>query len=186
MALPGQSAQIPPTASVPPGNQATQDAWYENYLNAHLRGFYNGNNKKYTGASPGQIYQAIRQAQPKTPGLAIGNAVVGIWAAATLAGGIQATSNGLGTFVIDSGKAGAAAGNTPVGHAVGTAENAVSKITNPLDFLTSQAFWVRAGETFLGLALVTVGMVKLSESSSAAKSITGAVPGIAKVAKFVK
>jgi hypothetical protein len=186
MAIPVSTSGTAVPPAPPEAAGAALDNWYMQYLDAHLHGFYNGNNVKYKGARPSQIYQAIRTAQPGTPGLAIGNAVLGIWTAAAIAGGIAATTTGLGTFVIDTGKAGAAAGNTPVGHAVGTTENAISKITSPLDFLTSQAFWVRAGETFLGLALVTVGMVKLSETSSAAKSITGAVPGIAKVAKFVK
>lgn len=48
---------------------------------------------------------------------------------------------------------------------------AVKSVTSPLDFIASGAFWVRAGEVFLGLILVAVGTVKLAETNKAAQQV---------------
>lgn len=69
---------------------------------------------------------------------------------------------------------------------VGAVQNAVGTITSPLDFITSQAFWIRAGEIIAGIILLSVGLVRLSGSSPLASKIVQAVPGAAVAKGLVK
>ena len=60
-----------------------------------------------------------------------------------------------------------------------------SVITNPLQFFSSSAFWVRAGEVLLGIVLIAAGTAKLAETSQLAKSIVTKTP-LGHIAKAIR
>lgn len=92
------------------------------------------------------------------------------------AGGFAGAAGGIGNAIAAGVGAGA---STQLGG------NLLGAITSPLQFFSSSQFWVRTGEVLLGLVLVSVGMVKLAETSSLAKTVVNNVPAIKAARKIV-
>lgn len=150
-------------------NRNQEIAYYQQSINK-LTGIYEGNNTKYKGQTFPQIYQALLAQYPTESPFVVAQTVLGIYAAARLTNSIQASVNETGTSV----------GQIAQGTVAG-----LDSFATPLQFLTSGAFWVRAGEVILGLVLVGVGMVKLAETNGAAKAVVNNTPlGMAR--KIVK
>ncbi len=157
-----------------PQSRQQQINYYAQFL---PHGTYQGNLTHYKGMTWSQLYIAIAASNGNASPLALANAVLGVWSAQTLGRNTAAAETGLGKF-IKSTEAAAASTNFAAG----------VPIPDVLGFLTSGAFWVRIGEVMIGLALITVGMVKLAETSKAAMAIIGnaPVPSVRLAKRFVK
>lgn len=77
---------------------------------------------------------------------------------------------------------------TNAGQAAGAVGSAIAGTGLDTFFgnLTTAATWIRVGEAVLGLLLITVGLLKLSESSGLAAGIVNQVPQVKAVRKIIK
>lgn len=140
--------------------------------------YSSGPGTKYNGLTWGEFYIELATAHPNIDPKALADAVLGQKAAARLTGRLANVGTGLANFVNQSGKA--AANTNFAGPLKGPLQFA-----SGLGFFTSSQFWVRAGEVLLGLALISVGTVKLAETSQVAQQIVKNTP-VGRVARFVK
>jgi len=157
-----------PLPNPPAGDTRQQEEqYYEQHYIDKLDGVYEGSNAAYKGMTFPQIYQKLIASHPELSPGQLALVVIQLHAVAKLTNSIAEATGAAGTF--------------PAKASQGVAQG-FAKFTNPLDWLTSNSFWVRVGEVLVGLVLVGVGVTKLGANSQ----VIQAIPGVKTIRKFVK